>query len=101
MVLACRRNPGSLTYDGIEVGAERVAREIEDLLEELGRDGYEITKFSVIGYSLGGLVARYAIGLLYHKGYIEKDAPDRIPEPPLERPGSQDTVDVRPSTLHD
>ena len=75
MVLACRRNPGSLTYDGIEVGAERVAREIEDMLEDLGRDGHKITKFSIVGYSLGGLVARYAIGLLYHKGYFDKMTP--------------------------
>lgn len=75
VVLACRRNPGSLTYDGIEVGAERVAREIEDVLEELERDGHKITRFSIVGYSLGGLVARYAIGLLYHKGYFEKMTP--------------------------
>jgi hypothetical protein len=57
------------------VGAERVAKEIEDMLEELGRDGYKIKKFSIVGYSLGGLVARYAIGLLYHKGYFEKMTP--------------------------
>lgn len=64
-----------LTYDGIEVGAERVAREIEDKLDELSRYGYKITKFSIVGYSLGGLVARYAIGLLYHKGYFDKITP--------------------------
>ena len=75
IVLVCRRNLGSLTYDGIEVGAERVAREIEDALEELGRNGHKITRFSITGYSLGGLVARYAIGLLYHKGLFEKIAP--------------------------
>jgi len=75
IVLVCRRNPGSLTYDGIEVGAERVAKEIEDMLEELSRDGHKITKFSIVGYSLGGLVARYTIGLLYHKGYFEQITP--------------------------
>lgn len=75
IVLAVRRNGGSFTYDGIEIGAERVAKEIEDTLEELGRDGYKITKFSIVGYSLGGLVARYTIGLLYHKGYFEKITP--------------------------
>lgn len=64
-----------LTYDGIEVGAERVAREIEDKLDELSRYGYKITRFSIVGYSLGGLVARYAIGLLYHKGYFDKITP--------------------------
>jgi hypothetical protein len=64
-----------LTYDGIEVGGERVAREIEDKLDELSRYGYKITRFSIVGYSLGGLVARYAIGLLYHKGYFDKITP--------------------------
>jgi len=52
-----------------------VAKEIEETLDELGREGYRIKKFSVVGYSLGGLVARYAIGLLYHKGYFEKLTP--------------------------
>jgi hypothetical protein len=52
-----------------------VAKEIEDKLEDLGRDGYRIKKISVVGYSLGGLVARYTIGLLYHKGYFEKIKP--------------------------
>lgn len=64
-----------MTYDGIEVGAERVAREIEEKLDELSRYGYKITRFSIVGYSLGGLVARYAIGLLYHKGYFDKITP--------------------------
>jgi hypothetical protein len=31
----------------------------------------EITKFSIIGYSLGGLVSRYAIGLLYSQGFFK------------------------------
>ncbi|KAJ9614005.1 hypothetical protein H2200_002141 [Cladophialophora chaetospira] len=75
VILACRRNLGSLTYDGIEVGAERVAREIEEALEELGRDGHKITQFSIIGYSLGGLVARYVIGLLHFKGLFDRMSP--------------------------
>lgn len=32
-------------------------------------------KISIVGYSLGGLVARYAIGLLYHKGLFDKVEP--------------------------
>jgi hypothetical protein len=75
IVYSAKRNTGSLTYDGIEIGAERVAREIEDLLEELGRDGHTVDRFSIIGYSLGGLVARYVVGLLDHKGYFEKMTP--------------------------
>jgi hypothetical protein len=75
IILVCKRNAGSFTYDGIEVGAERVAKEIEETLEELARDGYKIKKLSMVGYSLGGLVARYAIGLLHHKGWLDKIQP--------------------------
>jgi hypothetical protein len=75
IILACKNNAASLTYDGIEIGGERVAKEIEDILEELGREGYKIKKFSIVGYSLGGLVARYAVGLLHHKGYFDRITP--------------------------
>ncbi|KIV97579.1 hypothetical protein PV10_01311 [Exophiala mesophila] len=75
VVVACKSNANSLTYDGIEVGGERVAKEIEDKFQELARDGYKISKFSIVGYSLGGLIARYAVGLLDHKGYFDKVTP--------------------------
>ncbi|KAH8695565.1 putative lipase/serine esterase [Talaromyces proteolyticus] len=74
-VLAAQRNPGSYTYDGIELGGERVAREIEETLEQLAEKGYHIKKLSVVGYSLGGLVARYAIGLLQANGWLDKVEP--------------------------
>ncbi len=74
-ILAPKGNTGNFTYDGIELGAERVTQEIEDTLEQLQREGKQITKLSVIGYSLGGLVARYVIGLLYSKGWFSKIEP--------------------------
>ncbi|KAI5793167.1 putative serine esterase-domain-containing protein [Geopyxis carbonaria] len=74
-ILACKSNAGQYTYDGIETGGERVAREIEEALEEYGREGVEIKKISIIGYSLGGLISRYAIGLLYSKGYFQRIRP--------------------------
>ncbi|KAF2014935.1 lipase/serine esteras-like protein [Aaosphaeria arxii CBS 175.79] len=70
-----KRNAGSFTYDGIELGGERVAHEIEEHLEELNKNGNNIKKISVIGYSLGGLISRYAIGLLYHRGLFDKIQP--------------------------
>ncbi|KAF2798304.1 lipase/serine esteras-like protein [Melanomma pulvis-pyrius CBS 109.77] len=74
-VLVAKRNAGSFTYDGIELGGERVAHEIEETLEELARSGHEIKKLSIVGYSLGGLISRYAIGLLFHKGLFQKIEP--------------------------
>ncbi|OKL62373.1 hypothetical protein UA08_02267 [Talaromyces atroroseus] len=74
-ILAAQRNSGMYTYDGIELGGERVAHEIEDTLEQLAGQGYQIKKLSVVGYSLGGLVARYAIGLLEASGYLDKVEP--------------------------
>ena len=68
-------NANTFTYDGIEVCAERLVKEIEAYLHKSKTNGSEIQKISFIGYSLGGLVARYAIGLLYHKGYFKKLLP--------------------------
>jgi hypothetical protein len=71
-ILLAKRNSGSFTYDGIELGGERVCREIEEQLEEIKGKGGNIKKISIAGYSLGGLVARYAIGLLYSKGVLDQ-----------------------------
>lgn len=74
-ILVAKSNSGSYTYDGIETGGERVTQEIESLFQELERDGAPIVKLSIVGYSLGGLIARYAIGLLHSKGWFEKIRP--------------------------
>ncbi|PWY64580.1 lipase/serine esterase [Aspergillus eucalypticola CBS 122712] len=74
-ILSAKRNAGNFTYDGIEVGGERVAHEVEEALEELGAAGHHIKKLSMVGYSLGGLVARYALGLLYSRGWLDKLEP--------------------------
>jgi hypothetical protein len=120
-ILVPKSNAGSFTYDGIELGGERVANEVEARLEELKKDGHDIKKFSITGYSLGGLVARYAIGLLswtLHIGVIMADsrtelhhicyaasrctdAGQRIPQPSVERSGSQDALYQRQATVRD
>lgn len=74
-VLCAKANSGNYTYDGIETGGERVAHEIEETMEALEKEGQKITKLSIVGYSLGGLIARYAIGLLDSRGWLDKVQP--------------------------
>ncbi|MCJ1379369.1 hypothetical protein MMC17_002470 [Xylographa soralifera] len=74
-IVVATRNSNMYTYDGIEVGGERVAREIEEEVERLKEEGVYIKKLSMVGYSLGGLIARYTIGLLYSRGWFEKIVP--------------------------
>ncbi|OAA33434.1 lipid particle protein [Moelleriella libera RCEF 2490] len=71
-LLFAKRNSGSFTYDGIERGGERICSEIEEELRAVQESGGRITKISIVGYSLGGLVCRYAVGLLYAKGILDK-----------------------------
>nr|KIR83289.1 lipid particle protein [Cryptococcus tetragattii IND107] len=56
-----------LTYDGIDVCASRVAWELDEKVKELDAHGKHVAKFSLAGYSLGGLVARYLVGLLHSR----------------------------------
>lgn len=74
-VLVAKRNAGHFTYDGIELGGERLAHEVEEALDELAKEGYNFRKLSIVGYSLGGLVARYAMGLLDARGWLGKLEP--------------------------
>lgn len=74
-LLIAKRNTGSFTYDGIELGGERVCLEIEEELDNIEHQGGCIKKLSIVGYSLGGLVARYAVGLLNSKGILDKLEP--------------------------
>ena len=74
-ILVAQTNSNTFTYDGIDLGAERVTQEIETHVEGLEERGSKVNKLSIVGYSLGGLVARYTIGLLYSKGWFERITP--------------------------
>ena len=74
-ILTAETNSDFFTYDGIDLGGERVTQEIERYIKDLEKDGSRIKKLSVVGYSLGGLVARYAIGLLYSNGWFKRIQP--------------------------
>ncbi|KAI9665260.1 MAG: hypothetical protein M1829_005798 [Trizodia sp. TS-e1964] len=75
VILNAKSNSGFFTYDGIELGGERLTYEIELTLEDLEKTNHSLEKLSIVGYSLGGLVARYAVGLLYSKGIFENIQP--------------------------
>lgn len=70
-ILVSKRNSGSFTYDGIELGGQRVCQEIEEELKRLSESGQTVKKLSMVGYSLGGLVARYTVGLLESRGLFD------------------------------
>ncbi|KAK9236332.1 putative serine esterase-domain-containing protein [Lipomyces kononenkoae] len=75
-VLAASAYEGNLTYDGISVCGQRVIAEIEERIKEIkDSDGVTIRKFSIAGYSLGGLVARYVVGEFHNSGFFNKVKP--------------------------
>ncbi|XP_072971427.1 lipid droplet phospholipase 1-like [Typha angustifolia] len=66
IVLCSACNTATKTLDGIDIMGERLAKEVMSFIT----DKPELRRISFVGHSLGGLIARYAIGLLY-----EKDVP--------------------------
>lgn len=78
--LVATNNQLESTYDGVDWGGERVAEEVRSLtiyccgrmvlsatqvfeeIERLEKEGKKVTRFSITGYSLGGLLSRYVIG---------------------------------------
>ncbi|KAJ7668318.1 putative serine esterase-domain-containing protein [Mycena rosella] len=63
------------TYDGIDSNAHRVLHELDDAVVALEKDpAVRVTEFSISGYSLGGLIARYVVGILYSRGFFDSVA---------------------------
>ncbi|CAJ2653739.1 unnamed protein product [Trifolium pratense] len=56
-----KQNVGKLAKDGVDIMGERLAREVVEVIQRQP----SMRKISFIAYSVGGLVARYAIGQLY------------------------------------
>ncbi|XP_010933613.1 lipid droplet phospholipase 1 isoform X1 [Elaeis guineensis] len=61
IVHCSERNMHKLTLDGVDIMGERLAAEVLEVIDRRP----EIRKISFIAHSVGGLVARYAIGRLY------------------------------------
>lgn len=97
VVLLAETNRDNHTYDGVDWGAERVVREVRtpcafgvvpqnnvynppgsqvhDEIAKIEKGSKKVTRFSILGYSFGGLVARYAVGILYSQGFFDDVVP--------------------------
>lgn len=74
-VLLAQTNRDEGTYDGIDWGGERVAKEIIDEVNKYESQGKRVTRLSITGYSLGGLIGRYVIGILHQQKFFDKVTP--------------------------
>ncbi|KAL5512876.1 hypothetical protein ACEPAH_3274 [Sanghuangporus vaninii] len=74
-VLVAHSNRDESTYDGIDWGGERVADEVISRIREVEADGSKVVRFSITGYSLGGLLSRYVIGILYQRRLFSSITP--------------------------
>ncbi|THH32042.1 hypothetical protein EUX98_g2159 [Antrodiella citrinella] len=76
VVIVPETNKDSATYDGIDWCGERVTKEILAQVKRLkDEEGKIVTRFSITGYSLGGLIARYVAGCLAQKGFFQTVQP--------------------------
>ncbi|KAK5579590.1 hypothetical protein RB653_009274 [Dictyostelium firmibasis] len=68
LFIAAKNNDYFLaTHEGIDKIGERLFKEVKEIYKENQQCEY----ISFIGHSLGGLIVRYAIGLLYIDGFFE------------------------------
>ncbi|KAI8349685.1 putative serine esterase-domain-containing protein [Blakeslea trispora] len=69
-------NEAKYTYDGVDICGKRLAKDIEYTVAQLEKKDIRVKKISMIGYSLGGLIVRFAIGVLGQKGFFDTIEPD-------------------------
>lgn len=70
VVVNCDASPTTKTYDGIDVCGDRLVALVQQLAAQHGA-----SRLSLIGYSLGGLITRYAAGRLAAEGFFERVQP--------------------------
>ncbi|KAI9144676.1 putative serine esterase-domain-containing protein [Paraphysoderma sedebokerense] len=70
-------NAVELTFDGVDVCGERFLRKVLEHYEVLS-SSHRVTKISFLGYSLGGIIARYAVGKLYSMGFFKHVTPSNF-----------------------
>ncbi|XP_020083245.1 putative lipase YOR059C isoform X1 [Ananas comosus] len=65
-------NSATLTLDGVDMMGERLAEEVISVVSKRPW----LQKISFVAHSLGGLIARYTIALLYEKGISKESSED-------------------------
>ncbi|KAJ9479946.1 Lipid droplet phospholipase 1 [Pseudozyma hubeiensis] len=72
VVLNSEVNSGDHTYDGVDWCGERLVKDIYAEVERIEKEDEDgrVGRISLIGYSLGGLVIRYAAGVMYADGFF-------------------------------
>ncbi|KAM3583644.1 hypothetical protein VKS41_003617 [Umbelopsis sp. WA50703] len=68
-------NEAKYTYDGVDICGKRLVDKIKTEVKELEAKGKVVDKVSMLGYSLGGLISRYAIGVLGEDGFFDRYKP--------------------------
>lgn len=64
------------TYDGIPRCANSVIADLFYEIETLKKNNKcKVSKISIVGYSLGGLISRYLIGVLHELGFFDEVKP--------------------------
>ncbi|KAL2920435.1 hypothetical protein RDABS01_011926 [Bienertia sinuspersici] len=66
-ILGSQTNGATLTLDGVDVMAQRLAAEVLEVI----KNNPKLHKISFVAHSVGGLVARYAIGILYQRPDVD------------------------------
>ncbi|KAI8928451.1 putative serine esterase-domain-containing protein [Entophlyctis helioformis] len=74
-ILNISTSSGTLTYDGIDVCGDRCVETALAYVKEVSGTSNAVDRISLIGYSLGGLIVRYAAGKLFASGLFDTVRP--------------------------
>lgn len=72
-VLCPKTNESDLTYDGCDFCSVRVLQEIDEFIQDVAPQ--KVTRFSIVGYSLGGIIARFLVGSLESNSFFDSVEP--------------------------
>ncbi|KAI9319562.1 putative serine esterase-domain-containing protein [Zopfochytrium polystomum] len=93
-VLNYSSNEWIRTYDGLDECGGRLAHAVIARIQD--HDRPPVSHISIIGYSLGGLIVRYAIGVLWAHGYLRRS----VGSPSSTHPTTTDSSHIVPEAVH-